>query len=649
MRFSPFLCNFLAAGLFCGSLMADTYYVDYASGDDGNSGKKPGEAWKHAPGDPAAEKRVASVTLGGGDVVQFRGGVVYRGTVVVPASGEEGKPLVYKGTGWGDGRAIVDGSEIVADWKKCASAADAGGNPDFANLYYADVETKTPFELNLQETMADGAQAFLNIAQTPNPQDPFFNDRKDSFHTVAQSDLTTTSVTASEVFSSADPKFFEGASLLLWLQPNVVKRVDILSYDPAAHRVTFADVKQSSIYPDGRDQAYAIFNSPHAIDQAGEYSVGLPDASGKRRIVLWPFSAEDLDARISRSIREQAFQLGAQNHVTVEGFEIRKFSGETDAGGSGIYAGPSGKAVTTGLVVRDNVIHHNASGGRGHGGVFMTNVNGATVEKNDIQWNKNMRGIFFTKSEDAIIRNNYVAHAGRTAVVMYGGKKSLILNNRIDSILATHANALTLYIACENVVVAGNSITNSTNPITIQDSGPLYFFNNVVDGGGRFNSVDEWPNTKRGPWASGKIVFLNNTFLNSDKTSSLNVGRDKEKEYVVINNILHGMNSGSSKGESAKVMNAHNIFTGLGNFQAERYGWRMGEGEQQIEDMAALFVDPEKQDFRLKPGGPAIGAGADVSSYYPKDVFPKFNFDEFAGVTKPMNIGAEGSVPATPK
>lgn len=639
----PLLGSFVSALLFCGSAMADTFYVDYASGDDSRSGRKPEEAWKHAPGDPQAKGDAALMKAQAGDVVQFRGGVVYRGSVAVPASGEEGKPLVYKGTGWGEGRAIVDGSEVISGWRKCESAADAGGNSNFANLYYAEIQAESPF-INLQEQEGEGVESrFLYVAQSPNPADPFFNDRTDSFHTLKQENLTTTSVTDPEVFASDDPKHFEGASLLLWLYHNVVKRVEIESYDPSAKKVTFADVKQSSIYPDGRDQYYAIYNSPHAIDQAGEYSVGLPDSSGKRRIVLWPFSPENLDQRISYSMREQeAFHFSGQSHVTIEGFVIQKF-----VGGTGICAERAGKQTSGGLVVRDNIIRKNsASADRGRGGVFLTGVSGAVIENNDVQWNKNMRAIFATRSDNIIIRNNDVSHAGTTAVVMYTCKNSQILNNRIDSVLATHANAITLYVGCENVVVAGNFVTNASNPVTFQNSAPLYFFNNVVSGG---YGVTEWPNKTKQPDPKGRIVFANNTFV--DAKTGLSVGMDPEKEFVVVNNILSGLSVGSSKNRTGefKLTNSHNIFTKLGHFQQERYGWKMGEAETQFEDMNALFIDPEKLDFRLKPGSPAIGAGKDVSQYYPKDVFPDLNFDEIAGVTKPINIGAEGKKPGAAK
>jgi hypothetical protein len=53
-----------------------TYYVNYATGSDTNSGTQA-SPWKHAPGDSNATGNVKKTTLVGGDEVLFKGGVVY--------------------------------------------------------------------------------------------------------------------------------------------------------------------------------------------------------------------------------------------------------------------------------------------------------------------------------------------------------------------------------------------------------------------------------------------------------------------------------------------------------------------------------------------------------------------------------------------
>ena len=116
--------------VLAGTVSATTYYVDYDSGVDTRTGQTPALAWKHSPGDPAAASIARSTALKGGDVVLFKGNVIYRGNIVPATSGTSGNPISFKGNGWGTGQAIIDGSNpITTAWTRCASANDCQGNP----------------------------------------------------------------------------------------------------------------------------------------------------------------------------------------------------------------------------------------------------------------------------------------------------------------------------------------------------------------------------------------------------------------------------------------------------------------------------------------------------------------------------------------
>ena len=119
--------SFLIAALLLGSpVWAATYYVDFDKGDDAQPGTTQATAWKHAPGDANAANSARSAALAPGDMVLFKGGVMYRGSVEIPASGKEGSPITYKGDGWGDGKAVLDTSIVFgAKWTRCASADES--------------------------------------------------------------------------------------------------------------------------------------------------------------------------------------------------------------------------------------------------------------------------------------------------------------------------------------------------------------------------------------------------------------------------------------------------------------------------------------------------------------------------------------------
>lgn len=126
----------LAAALLAAGLpaRAATYHVDFAHGSDEASGLAPDSAWKRAPGDSRAGPGPRSVRLQPGDTILFRGGVAYRGTVVIRAAGTADAPIRYVGDGWGTAPALLDGSEPTAEARPCRSARDCGGDPGWPGL-----------------------------------------------------------------------------------------------------------------------------------------------------------------------------------------------------------------------------------------------------------------------------------------------------------------------------------------------------------------------------------------------------------------------------------------------------------------------------------------------------------------------------------
>jgi len=96
----------------------NTYYIDYAGGNDANNGTCTNSAWKHVPGDNNAVGISNSTTLQAGDIVVFKGNVIYFGRIDVDWSGNSSGYINYKSghllaSQWGTDRAIVDGSGSI--------------------------------------------------------------------------------------------------------------------------------------------------------------------------------------------------------------------------------------------------------------------------------------------------------------------------------------------------------------------------------------------------------------------------------------------------------------------------------------------------------------------------------------------------------
>ncbi|HAB19438.1 MAG TPA: hypothetical protein DCE44_23780 [Verrucomicrobiales bacterium] len=96
-------------------LLAGTYYIDFAAGNDSSDGTSPSTAWRRCPGDPSATGNAQAKSLRAGDLVIFKGGVVYVGTIKIVTSGTATAPIIFDGNdsdSWGFGRAIIDRTHL---------------------------------------------------------------------------------------------------------------------------------------------------------------------------------------------------------------------------------------------------------------------------------------------------------------------------------------------------------------------------------------------------------------------------------------------------------------------------------------------------------------------------------------------------------
>ncbi|MFQ5808889.1 MAG: hypothetical protein ACE5JM_04630, partial [Armatimonadota bacterium] len=162
-----------------------TYYVDFAGGSDDNSGTSSDAPWKHCPGQAGLEGTAGEAKLAPGDRVIFKGGVHYHGTVGIKTSGTADAPLVFDGNTAGDfgrGAAIIDGGLPITGWTRCASAAEAGGNPQWQKIYRA-VVPKSRYATWNSLNLGDEESA-LPMAQEPNPSDPIFQENPADYYVV---------------------------------------------------------------------------------------------------------------------------------------------------------------------------------------------------------------------------------------------------------------------------------------------------------------------------------------------------------------------------------------------------------------------------------------------------------------------------------
>ncbi len=111
-------------------------YIDFEDGDDANDGLTPQTPWKHHPWDSNAAGRAAEAR--GIDTYVFKRGATYRGTLVAAESGEPDNPIrLTSSPEWGEGEAVIAGSETVAGWRLGAEHPDI---PEPEKVWHTDLD-----------------------------------------------------------------------------------------------------------------------------------------------------------------------------------------------------------------------------------------------------------------------------------------------------------------------------------------------------------------------------------------------------------------------------------------------------------------------------------------------------------------------------
>jgi hypothetical protein len=592
------------------------YYVDFEGGRDDGDGRAPGSAFKHCPGDAEAEAHAAGVELKPGAKVVFKGGVDYRGSVTVRWSGAEGNPIVYDGNTdgtFGTGRAVIQGGEPVTGWQKVASTEEVQGNPHWQELYYTYLDDRYSFfNFSLYE-----GDTYLNAAQDPKPEDPFFHDRIESYRQTTTADGG--SLTDPDYFTSPDPNYYNGAYLGVHIQPNYIAYQRITGYSPAEHKVTFTPHGQRTY--GRRGTRYSLLNSLELLSAPGEYCLGPKDpATGRSRLV-------------AISTRVHGFFIPEASYVVIDGFKIMQQGGRRESAA----VMTSSDARHTGIVVRNNEVCRcwptpNVDITRPRliqGAITMLNVSHSLVERNVIYENRRM-GILGGNFDDSVCQYNYLRRNGSTAASFHGCHGSKLLYNVVWDNLGIHANGLSVYLGSSDMLVEGNEVYNSNDCLTLSSSSNIVVRRNILDAHGTEACIAAW----RGePMAN--VTIENNVLVRAGTGWKAAIYEDAGIDGCVIrNNILDGL-ACSRQGIRGEL--DHNLWTSKGrDFQGER------PGDVFESDLHKILVDPDNNDYRLKPGSPAIDAGAETDSR-----------EDIAGTAVPQgaapDIGAYEYIPDGPQ
>jgi parallel beta-helix repeat protein len=427
-----------------------TYYVDFASGNDSNSGTSISRPWKRAPGDPLATGTAAAATLVGGDTVRFRGGVSYRGSIKMKFSGDPGAPILYAGTGFGTGNAIIDGADAAATSVPCPSQSACGNAPNWTSLRLVTFTAPTTSYTKLYDALGPLGEAIV-----PNMADPFFGDDIDSFAVTPKA--AATAIAAGRLDNAQLAAAALGqpqARVALWVKPNKVVERDIISISGST---IFFDATDVTPYTD-RDGRAAIVGSVKGLTKPGGFAllgtgkaVVYPRSGGGTQVFVGSGrSGIDLNGAANIRITGLRFVRGTSSSAsTREGIAITNISGTpANIAIEGNFFGP--------LAMRN-----------GYGAINLSDATNLTIRGNrftDLQWSSGIR--LGTGVVGAVIEGNRLNRGGRTGIYMQGSRNVTVRANILSGFGGVHGNAMSAYLGNRSVAFIGNCVFNSARPLT---------------------------------------------------------------------------------------------------------------------------------------------------------------------------------------
>lgn len=612
--------------LLCWSVQmtaATHYYVDFEGGSDESSGTSERSPWKHCPADTQATGKAAACELGAGDVVVFKGGVRYRGSITKSFSGDPENPIIYDGNtdgSFGEGPAIIDGSAALSDWTLCTSADEAGGNSEFANIWYTDID----YDGNWRGLSLLGSEMPMHVSQHPNPRDPMYQEHLGTFlraQMPMRREGDRLMFSDPEHLSGKPDGYYTGMGLCFHGGHNMAIHVDVLDFDGETQTITtnsFTDmVSKGKLYEDGT--VYSFFNSVKIIDQPGEYALQRIDEK-TARVFAWPSEVRGgQPVDISRSNNNRGIALNDVEHVRVQGFSIER------------QGGPKAHGIIVNRSVGIEVVGCEISQVRGNAGFRANDSENISIADCYVHHLPGHTfGVFFRRCKNVEVIRTRIHKPTATALDFYTVTKGTVSQCEVSGFTGMHANGLTFYLGNRDLLIERNYVHSGNIPMTIKQAGNVIIRNNIFDGGNRNICIGMWSisDHEKGYW-NGPILqnvgIYNNIFIGGNKDSDWKCGifsnmQNQPDGLVVKNNIIDGVH-GKLRGDYA-----HNIYT---RAVGDAY---MGEGSAVVTDLKQLFVDPEKGDFRPAEGSPAIGAGVQVEVE-----------DDFEGrprSSKPPTIGA---------
>ena len=528
---------------------ARTFYVDFASGSDQFDGEDLHRPWKHAPGDAKAEGKVVGATPRGGDIIQFKGGVEYRGAFTLPANGAPDRPLRLLGSGWGSDRAIISGYDCyelpIVSCLHNDVCPNGFRTSEFVTIALPIAVTyQNKIKVDGKELTIAQSSALRDVAGTMEDGKTYFQMPRSHF----DQDGDLISVTTHELHDilNDDPGY--DVTGFVWSSAtNLIHFPQEASYDSTLHKL---NLKLPGVpISNTRDTGLAIANHPRLIVREGQYAT----INGGRALLMRGHVKSVATVEISQ--RGFGISIAGKSNIDVEGFTFQGIVGGRLGveGGTAIFS----YSATTNIRIAHNKIVDTASFSR-QAALSLPFANSLVIEDNIIADHAMGRGITVYKSKDVKVVNNSLSHMTFTGIWTVGSQNVQIRNNTLRDINGVHGNAISVYLGNNDVEIANNTIVGSVRPITFTGNTSSVPNNLKIDrnliisqGDGRLVAIQSWAGRM-----NGVAIFANVLLAERGVGVELRPG---ESSVFIGNNIIDGINEGGIAADQLTV--SGNIFT----------------------------------------------------------------------------------------
>ncbi len=302
---------------------ASPRYIDYENGDDSRAGTSTATAWKHHPWDAKATGKAAAEK--GAHTYVFKGGVAYRGMLEVKESGTAGAPIrLTRDPSWGDGPAILSGSEELAGWSKLSDADGAKlGLPaeSSGKVWAAPFSAATPRALWMSQ--GAGERKRMTLARWPNwkIEHPYNHFTQWFRVEEIEKGFPTTKIRAPKVLKGLAPDALQGATI--WIDMPV-SSAEFSIMGPVPSSTTGFNPQTGSLNVElnhpvrlpTKNSPFFLENKASFLDEAGEWFF---DNAGKRILVRLPADADPKGFRIEAAARDVTLNIVGQKWIEIAG------------------------------------------------------------------------------------------------------------------------------------------------------------------------------------------------------------------------------------------------------------------------------------------------------------------------------------------